>query len=666
MEQDEKTGHLKQTESLYVSLTNTGSGDVNANQLRLSTLQRVWELCGFEVETDFEIKHEGALLGYGERIYTAKSQRWWIAVDGVVDGTSGVLEFVIEARRQWDDLGPVIDEIVQFVQSVQATLLKNSQTFADLLKAGGLEGPTTRGSCRVSIREGRLELSWRGAPQATIGVPLHRLAEILVAARDIRLDEFELQKGLDLARGEADKRKKDVDDIVLEKVAHDLRPTEPSCALVLPQTALFRDRGIRDGVDLAIEWGIRMRAAAPSKVHSRDIDCAVGLMAMILRYLNEGFYSLRPAQYAKSLFAVMARTHFAAMFEYLGTAQQLFEEEIWRVVAQWSEGSSLEEMRVCRIGFRDVQLEREVKAAAKGGLQRGHRTAYGGIVQDDLSVTFHGPTIADWIRSVLKPSKCGSSEDKDLDRRLKSAYQKTSIESFLQGLSGKDLMSRGILAFSSVSMGLFGVVVIERIPFVVVEFRQWPSWSIEPRYWKRLLGRIWTFFFQNCWARVTSESELKLNLTELGSLDLKVLRQLGGDWSLLGNGECLFESVLASGRVPNNPETNEPHTPASLRRLVALELQNHWAQYVGFLPNDVELGDDMQAIVENAARYLAKPGNWARAVADLAPLALANALGQEILILRPFGQTPYSVGPTGTDPIVVRYNGHDHYSPGDL
>jgi hypothetical protein len=663
-ESKEKKGDAKEAKEarlIAVSLADSSGGDGSASAVRSRDVQRVWELIGFELETDIRILEGGAALAYGEEIFTAAG--WCIKVDGVTDaGDYGVLEFVITAQLSWDTIGPVVDAIVAVATRAQTMFATSPHfTFTELLTACGLGAARSRGTCRLTVSENRdvhPSLGCFGAPQCTVGVPLARLAEVLSSARMLRLVEFDQQRARTEAERLAAREPTRPSPQQIEEAARKLVASQPGNYLVAPQSELLERAEVVDGVDLALDWGRRMRARLPSGVRLADLDKAVGLMALVMRYLNEGFYRMQPARYAKSIFAVMARTHFAAMFACLGTAQGLFATEIVIMATAWAEGP-LGDRRVLRAGFTDAGLV--ALCPGRRPLRADERLPMGGgLVATGGTVAFHGPTIRDWINSILAPTGGGDIDGaRDLDRRLATLYSaQSSMTTLLGSLSRRDLMSRGALAFNSVSMGLFDIKMIEGVPFVVVEIREWPKFSLAPTRWKPLLGRLWTFFHQNCWAMV-----------ERASVDLSAVRELGVsvvfDEALLGRlrekggssatpGDCLFNAVLASGLFPTE-------TAASLRVRAANELRNHWERYIDQLPNDVEAGDDMARIIENAANYIATPGNWRAGVADLAPIALANALGHPIQIRTPAGVRRVGAGRLAD--VFVVYNGIDHYTP---
>lgn len=119
-------------------------------------------------------------------------------------------------------------------------------------------------------------------------------------------------------------------------------------------------------------------------------------------------------------------------------------------------------------------------------------------------------------------------------------------------------------------------------------------------------------------------------------------------------GNCLFEAVLSAMK-----KTVSAENVMGLRALLAKAIQDDPLTYINFIPGDVE---NVITAVNDAANFLAGDGNWDNNSGDIAPIALANALGYHIIIIQqPDDKVLTAVGPPAADPIVIYYNGRNHY-----
>ena len=691
-----------------VSMSVPGSADASANQVRTICPFAVWEALGFEMETDIDIE-DTAPFQYQDVLFRATGDGWWISVDGIggrgaaPDSRQAVLEFVIAARSTWLQIERAFDEIAAVITAARALLGSGARiALTDLLRSAP---GTITSRPRALVSAARGEAAFRLAPQATMGVPLDRLLEMLIAGRDFRLVEHQRARlAADVHRlirnhgdepsatilascldgrwsgrtsGEQETRIATVQELSGEAVRKVLaqdperiprlhaRLLRDPDRLVPHQGELLGRGECTDGIDVATAWLARVSAPLPSGVALSDLRKAAGLIAMILRYLNEGWFQLGSAPYAKSAFTVMMRTSFAAMFRNLGTAQALFRRDIGTVLDTWAGDRLNPAWRVFREGYKDDGLKalamQGVRAGSVQDLRFGGRIRRAGTDAASTVVTFHGPRIVDWIESILNP-RHDPEDFRQVDRFLADVCP-PGYATFVaaEALARKDLMSRGPVVYSSTSIGLFDVKDIGGAAFVVLELRQWPSESIEVADCKQLFRRIAGFFATCCGATV-GISLTPVNIGSLfgslgaGGLGAALLRlKRSGARSSGTPGDCLFDAALASGSYPGQ-------TAASLRTRVAAEVRTNWRRYVDFLANGA--GDDVMADINAAAEYLAQPGNWQQDVADLAPLALAHATNTILRINNTSTAATANVGPAAGPVVNLSYNGVDHYTPG--
>lgn len=131
--------------------------------------------------------------------------------------------------------------------------------------------------------------------------------------------------------------------------------------------------------------------------------------------------------------------------------------------------------------------------------------------QDDTkeSGVAPGPTIIDWLDSIVGDKERKGEIRKayrEQDQRFMDHYAGSSeFREGTRGADSKDLLSRGDVAYSNVSMGLMGMDRKEDVPLAVVEFRQFPSdTSLQVQYWDTLAERLYQFYDQ---ARHAESSE---------------------------------------------------------------------------------------------------------------------------------------------------------------
>ena len=495
------------------------TGDGSANQIRTADETQVWERIGFEIETDFRILGGSVSLAYGEVVLQATG--WCIKVDGLSEtADEGVLEFVIEHKLEWDEIQPIIRQVTGFVESIIKQLMKRECSLKELVDQ--FERTTdlkvvSKASYRIScIPKGKEKPSPRaclGAPQMTFGVPLARVPHVLQAAQALRLEEHDRRAAQNEAnqwRISQKKRKKEVSKNDLgtmrEKRYAELSPS------YLVRSHIALNRSGMDPAETVFAWvKVQKERTDIPHIHSNEIDKIAGLLTLVLRYLDDGYYPVHPVVYAKSYFMVMARTHFAAMFQSIGgEAQGLCEEALGELVLTWSEETDIDKLdkrHVCRSGFRDSGLDSLALRQRRRSTRDGDHVPFNGVVRSGGTVLYHGPSIGAWLRSIQNPRDEVSKEETIIARVIKDLYREDpSIHKYVKSILKKDLMSQGSLAYNSISMGLFNVKQIEGIPFVVLEIRDWPNWSIPPRLWEPLLKRLWEFFRDECGAEVQKTS----------------------------------------------------------------------------------------------------------------------------------------------------------------
>ncbi|HEX2689253.1 MAG TPA: DUF4157 domain-containing protein, partial [Kofleriaceae bacterium] len=420
---------------------------------RSSVVQRAM---GMELETTVSIHGES---GYHDPVYDNKTLGWKITSD------DERMEFVTRPLETKSDLLMVIGQIQGFVTAAQRLTTSQKRVWIrELVREAGLP-PGGEGAYQIG-GSGFSPEQFVAKPQVTVGVPLDRVTRLLAEARTLDLQEYAKQeqeehegkgKGKDTGKG-----------ITVPKLLDDETARDDAPAPI-------------DSLAVAAAWGEQMKRVN-GQVDPASIDRATGLMALVLRYLNEGrFKSIRSgtAPYVKAYFPVMARTDFTSMFKAIGPAATLFTPHA--VLACWGcDEEFAKQTPILLLGFKDDS-------------RHGEKT----------EGTNFGPKIWDWLISIA-----GDQEEqgkinlryKDQDNELIEHYRNSPDREFREGTARskeKDLLSRGAVALNSTSMGLFPMDSREGVEslLTVLEFRQFPmEVGLAPEQWATLADRLFDFY----------------------------------------------------------------------------------------------------------------------------------------------------------------------------
>jgi hypothetical protein len=429
---------------------------------------------GMELETTLPIVLDA---DYHQALYDNKEVAWKITDDG------GKVEFVTRPLRTREALVGAVAEITRFVASARKLLAAGKPVpIATILADAGLPTGTATGSVGgPGYKPAMLDAK----PQVTVGIPMASLAQLLADARDLPLAEYDEQHATGTSPEGA----------------------QPGHRLLYDETSpvFFAAPARVDSLAAAVAWGRAMKLAHPKL---KDVDAAVGLMALVLKYLNEAQFKPHTdgtPDYAKAYFPVMARTHFVAMFESLGDAAELITPD--EIIACWGQSAIVKRMQMFPLGYVD-------------GSKAGKKDVHG---------VNHGPTIGAWLDSIAGDAKTKAALKKEYaaeDKELMDHYASSPDQEFrdgTRGAVGKDLLSRGAVAFSSISMGLFGMDRRESVPLAVLEFRQFPpDAGLQSAYWEALAGRLFDFYTD---ARGKTDPDALVTQVMWGKDVLRSLRQ---------------------------------------------------------------------------------------------------------------------------------------------
>lgn len=450
----------------------TGTHQLRSATPPTGTAQRAM---GLEFETGARIRAADRALQYHDLVYRPASGLWRITVDDPAEDGTGVLEFVTEPFENDGALLQAMREIEQFVAALRSHVRADQAiTISDVVDRAKLDGFATPGIFVGG--KGFEPKNLQARPQMTLGVPLDRMNDVMMEARSFTLDEWFAQHG-------------EIPQVTLE--------SDPmSSRLAVPTES--------DPVDVAVAWGAQLREDNP-KLNPVAVQQLVGLMSLVLRYLNEGYF--KPpgpaAPYAKSYFPVMARTDFHSMWMSLPkSVRDLFTPEA--ALALW--------------GYPADTIERlSTGRSSQTMFSRGYREG-GGAEQR--------PEIYDWLLSIVDPKarRINTKEQREADDRLIAHYKgNPEYGPHVARAKNKDLLSRGKVAFNSTSMGLWEM---DR-GMALLEFRGFPEGEkggLAPRFWMSLAQRLFTFA-QRTTGRVSSDELVKtMPVEEMRSL---VSRQLG-------------------------------------------------------------------------------------------------------------------------------------------
>lgn len=598
------------------------------------------EAIGFEFETGMAIAYDNrAVLVYQTVLYQQfdidGGVLWEIIVDGVSeDGRSAVLEFRTAPYATYELVYACVMEIAMFAMRAKGLIehAGNRLAFADLIDQIGDRRGLTVAAVGLTI----LSSDVNAAPQVTMGIAVFNIAQTLVSSQRFELYEFTFQEAYEA-----------------RQAGRSYTPQRYTLGIdqrVLLGTTFSRPE--IDGPIAALEWAGRevvKRGANPLNVFG-----SAGLLALVLSYLNAGWYIPGRLKYAKAGFQFMSRCYFSGILKALGKGA-IFSIELAAGLFGLSDRQLLK-ARVFQNGFR-AELG-PLKGAKKAitGLKDWERIS--GNEETDF-----GPRIVDWLGSIIAPNSYKKFEETD-------KYD-SSLALIPVTVDGRDLMCRGSVAYSSTSLAGRLPKTIGGIPFVIIEFREWPKISLAPSLWISLATRLYAFFSIHAGGCGDSPTPFVSDPKFIWPFgDLKMKRSNGfvsGFFYTPGN--CLFDATS----YQLHHELGVDLDAATLRRMTANEIRTNWQKYVNFVANSVSGGDNIKAEVERAAAYIEGDLNWEEDVADLAPVALAAALNTVTLlntanrdvtiVVNQMDGTPAQPFGHGINIINLLYNGVDHYIP---
>ena len=445
-----KQEHGNGLDKWNIQKNNIASKKINAK--RQSVVQRKM---GMEFESGVKVVPVSGDIRYKDKVYTSENKLWSITVDDVnADSTEGVLEFVTEPLESKEEVEAVMSEISKFIEKAKIVLIDGPITADALAKKVELGGT---GASHLLVGEKSFtEDMFNATPQMSVGVPLNKLINLMAGSRKFEMKEYQKQS--------------------ISKEPEYLSYDQTS-------TKYFQggDRAETDELINAIEWG---KSLIKKNANSADIDKVVGLMALVLNYLNAGHFKRNPSEdlppYAKSYFPIMARTDFHTMYKNLGKAKEFFT--ISNVLNLWGCSEDYaKKLNVMKWGYKDGKVNKK------------------------------GPTVYDWILSIIEPK----------DKRLKSEKLKKT----------KDLLSRGEVAHNSESMGAMEMDQ----NLVVVEYRQFPAGPknmLAPDNWGTLVESLFTFTESIKKDDQVQTEDVLWSKDVMLNLEIAIQRQLSGLLSL--------------------------------------------------------------------------------------------------------------------------------------
>lgn len=459
-----------------------------ASVMRPTTSTTVQRAIGMEFETTVP------LIGakdYHAEVYDNKEFQWKITND------DGKMEFVTRPLKDRKEFVQTVMQMMEFAKKAATHLntLKSDQqvSIGDLCKHIGFPSD---GAGVYSVKGGSdVDKLFNAKPQVTVGVPLDKVVSLLRLAQSFDLTEWDEQ-------------------------AKQSNNEKQGNKLLYDQTSaqFWQHPAKIDPLTTALQWGEEMKIQHPE--YKASIDNAVGLMALVLRYLNDGHYK-RPTpeakeapEYAKAYFPVMARTDFVSMYNSVDDAGKLFTPaEILRCWEQPEEFAK--KTKIFYMGYEDKSKT--------------------GTKNSDSNINM-GPTIWDWLQSIagdIQAKAAINQTYKKEDDELIANYQNSADKDLKENIERsrhKDLLSRGAVAFSSESMGLLKMDTAEGKPLAVLEFRQFPTEvALQEKYWASLAGRLFDFYMQARNDKADTSTALKdlnWNKDVKGIMRGSILRQM--------------------------------------------------------------------------------------------------------------------------------------------
>lgn len=438
------------------------------------------EAIGFEFETDVAVS---GTIHYQALLFRGKSNKWKIAADGVKKD-AGIMEFVTDPLSTMGDIINAVTEMVGCMNALAFSkaqqnlkldkMIQQNTEFWKNLIIGGHEARSV--SWNISAAGCRL-----GAPQVTMGIPIHKVHALLTEAQKFELSEH-LQCKATSKQG---------------------------------QSFLFEElkRSTFSPLLIAKKWRDLMQKASPVPV--LDADAAMGLMSLVLYVLKDGFEQTGVDDYAKGALSLVHRTDFCSMYKLLGRAQPWFTVE---AVCFCFAAEADETYAAAKVGQASTFLELQAKSKSPSlfkdapifrlGFKSGG--TYDFIQTRSLLIkhllpdeseqkllktdsVLRGPSIIEWIKSIIAPSTVDAHHRK-WDELIEVYTSGTDMPIKKSELAARDLMSRGMCAFDSSSLGRLGV----RKQCVLLEFRRWPLTSLPSEYWLSLAARLFDLYSKVC------------------------------------------------------------------------------------------------------------------------------------------------------------------------
>jgi hypothetical protein len=455
----------------------------------VNTLYKVPEAIGFEYETDFGV----ANAAYQDQLLGAVNGLWKATAD------DNIIELVTKPFVNMPGLVQAHREMVALVCGLAkaedhkplSTTVNGAKKDWGPLAQIDLRPTNNSWTHPPDFQPGTKPL---GAPQVSMGVPLHKMHALLTAART-----FELLEHLDC-----------------------------EATTLQGQRYLFqRGTNTMDALATAAAWKTLMETHCPGPT-AKDANSALGLMTLVLQVLIDGDAQLGAPEYSKGVLSVLHRTDFHSMYALLGTAQAWFTLESVLFCFYAEADLPYARQKVTQNGvninnktFLEILTEfSKVRVSISSGLQQVVGTGYvfprgfkakgaWNLISNEWAqylspeektilqqqTLLHGPVINDWIKSIIDPGTASQKARKwdrlIVDQGLK--YGDNVIQ--LNELSGKDLLSRSMCAFDSVSLGRLGV---KNGDCAVIEFRRWPLTSLPCDYWESLARRLYVMYASVC------------------------------------------------------------------------------------------------------------------------------------------------------------------------
>ena len=424
---------------------------------------------GLEFETGVEVRHaDGGILDYDEPIAEAKN--WVIKAD------SSNMEFVTEPLVDEKAVDTVMGDMVEAVGKIDGVI--NGATKDERVRLSQLgkaiQVNADRENWTVKSPDHKKPIAAK--PQVTFGVPLESMMQLMEDAAAKRVDAY--VRPVPVKRDASGKITSGGD---LTTVMLSTEPRKDDLKASYEYGKAFYDEAMKGAPT----------GGAEQMTYEQGVRQIAGLVTLVTRYLNDFWmsqYRQGAAAYAKGELSVLSRSDFHSM--YLSLEKKL-RAKYFTLEGLYKAWGNVDEKLLKKSPTHAKGFEEEHKSPSED--PKGLLPFWSGGVHS-------GYSLFQWLKSIIDTSIDEQPLRQDVLHydELHKTLLKSKHQGKKSGFKDLDLMSRGAVAYNSLSMGAMGMDETDfhyKAKLAVVEFRQLanaPNLSYE--HWVGFAKEMFEFY----------------------------------------------------------------------------------------------------------------------------------------------------------------------------